>query len=102
MQETRVAQLEERIAALEMIVGQRPVDPEFLYTPPEVATWLRCGKTNVYDLMNRGDLASTRVGAGRAGLRVRGSSLIAFLDERTDGGPSPRGTFKYLAKHLDR
>jgi len=102
MQESRVAQLEERIAALETIVGQRPVDPDGLYTPTEVATWLRCGKTNVYDLMTQGELASTRVGAGKAGLRVRGSSLIAFLDERTDGGPSPRGKFKFLGKYLDR
>lgn len=91
-----INELAERLAALEELVRQRPIDKDCLYTPTEVATWLRCGKSNVYDLMLSGDLASTRVGAGKAGKRVRGSDIAAFLEERTEGGPSPKGTFRYL------
>jgi hypothetical protein len=72
------------------------IEPDRLYLVAEVADILRCGKTNVYDLLGEGSLARTTIGAGKKGLRVRGSDLLAFLDARREGGPSPRGSFKYL------
>jgi hypothetical protein len=72
------------------------INPDRLYLVSEVADLLRCGKTNVYDLLNEGDLARTPIGAGKKGLRVRGSDILAFLDARREGGPSPQGSFKYL------
>lgn len=101
MNTQRLEELEERIESLEMLVRRQPINPDCLYTPAEVATWLRCGKTNVYELMLGGELASTRVGSGKAGKRIRGSDIAAFLDERTDGGPGSRGDFKFL-KALNR
>lgn len=102
MRDDRIAELEERIASLEAIVRQQPINPDCLYTTAEVAERLRCGPQNVYNLILKGEIASTRVGAGNAGKRVRGSDLAAFLDERTEGGPSPKGNFKHLAKWLGR
>jgi hypothetical protein len=72
------------------------IEPDRLYLVAEVAAILRCGKTNVYDLLGEGSLARTTIGVGSKGLRVRGSDLLAFLDARRDGGPSPKGSFKYL------
>jgi hypothetical protein len=43
----------------------------------------------------------TKGGAGRKGLRVRGSALLEFLGSRTDGGPKPMMTYKHLAKYLN-
>ncbi len=72
------------------------INPDTLYVPAEVAGMLRCGKTNVYDLIKSGDLAVTKIGAGSAGMRVKGSALQAFLEARTEGGPKPKGRFKFL------
>jgi excisionase family DNA binding protein len=94
--ESRLEQIEERIARLEHHVGQLPVDQDSLYTVAEVAERLRCGKTNVYDLVDERALAVIRVGAGKGGLRVRGSDLLAFLDSRKTGGPKPAFEFKNL------
>jgi len=68
------------------------------YRPAEVASFLGCGKTNVYDLIAHRDLACTRIGAGNGGVRVKGSALLEFLASRTEGGPTPKGKFKYLRK----
>jgi excisionase family DNA binding protein len=76
------------------------IDPDSLYFPAEIAARLRCGKTNVYDLIKKGELAVTRIGSGRSGLRVKGSDLTAFLDARKEGGPKPKGRFKLLAEYL--
>jgi hypothetical protein len=98
----RVKMLEERVAALEAILGGGDrLDDDRLYFPAEVAAFLRCGKTNVYDLLTAGDLAVTRIGAGRKGLRVRGADIRAFLDDRKDGGPRPAGSFRHLSKYLE-
>jgi len=72
------------------------IEPDRLYLVAEVADILRCGRTNVYDLLSEGALARTTIGAGKRGMRVRGSDLLAFLDSRREGGPSPKGAFKYL------
>jgi excisionase family DNA binding protein len=93
------AALEARVAELEKRLGMAPtaaIDADALYTAQEAAERLRCGKTNVYDLMESGELAVTRTGAGRKGLRIRGSDLLAFLDARKEGGPRPRMAFKRL------
>jgi excisionase family DNA binding protein len=94
--ESQSKRLDERIVRLEQQVGQLPVDPERLYTIGEVADRLRCGKTNVYDLVDGRALAVIRVGAGKGGFRVRGSDLLAFLDSRKSGGPKPEFAFKNL------
>ncbi len=86
MSEDRIAQLEARVAALEDIVRQRPVDPDFIYTPAEVAERLRCSRTNVYDLLTRKELAHIKVGAGNKGFKVRGSDLLFFIESRKEGG----------------
>src|SRR4051812_32914291 len=99
--ESRLTELEERIARLERRLAQPALEPTTLYTMAEVAERLRCGKTNVYDLVDEKALAVVRVGAGNGGLRVRGSDLIDFLDSRREGGPSPRGRFKHLKGYLD-
>jgi excisionase family DNA binding protein len=94
--ESRLTALEERLARLEQKLGQVPVDPDLLYTMAEVAERLRCGKTNVYGLVDEKALAVIRVGAGKGGLRVKGSDLQAFLDSRKTGGPKPEFKFKNL------
>lgn len=90
--------LHERIKRLEELVGKScaRIEMDALYKPAVVASFLSCGKTNVYELLNSGELARTRIGAGISGVRVKGSDIAAFIDSRREGGPQPRGTFKYL------
>lgn len=85
--------IERRLAAIEM---RQPLEPDRIYTIAEVAAWLRCSSTNVYDLMSAGELAFTRIGAGRKGFRVRGSDLLSFLDARKEGGPRPAPRYARL------
>jgi predicted DNA-binding transcriptional regulator AlpA len=94
----KVRELEERVAALErLLIGDAArIDPLRLYEPAEVAAMLGCSRTNVYDLMMAGDLAKRAIGAGKKGFKVMGSDILAFLDSRKEGGPSPKGSFKYL------
>jgi hypothetical protein len=93
----KIEELEERIAALERLVrGTARIEPDVLYTPAQVALLLGCGRANVYNLMQSGQLARTALGAGKTGFRVRGADLLDFLDARREGGPLPRGTFQYL------
>lgn len=66
------------------------IEENAIYTPAEVAELLRCGKSNVYDLIGSGVLAVTRIGAGKKGFRIRGLDIYAFLDSRKTGGPKPR------------
>lgn len=97
----KMIELEERIANLERLLkGPSRIEPDVLYSVAEVAAYLGCGKSNAYDLLLSGDLAKTPIGAGRKGLRVRGSDLLRFLDTRREGGPAPQGSFKHLAKYL--
>lgn len=72
------------------------IEENAVYKPDEVAKLLRCGRSNVYELMALGKIATTSVGAGMKGKRIMGSAVLAFLEARTEGGPQPRGTFKYL------
>jgi excisionase family DNA binding protein len=100
----RFAALEARVAELETLIreGVLPAVPKLsiendtLYNVQEVARTLRCGKTNVYDLIESGQLAVTRIGNGRKGMRVRGADLAAFLDARKEGGPAPKTRFIFL------
>jgi hypothetical protein len=72
------------------------IDPDRIYLPTEVADILRCGLTNVYRLMSAGAIATITIGAGKRGKRITGRALRAFLEDRSEGGPVPRRTFKYL------
>ena len=72
------------------------IDKDAIYTPNQVAGLLCCGKSNVYDLLGAGDLAVTRIGAKGKCFRIRGSDILAFLDERKTGGPQPRVRYKLL------
>jgi excisionase family DNA binding protein len=87
-----------RVDAIEaMLASMRcATDPDMLYTANEAAERLRCSPANVYALLETGELAVTRTGAGRKGLKVKGSSLSAFLEDRTEGGPAPKMRFKHL------
>jgi excisionase family DNA binding protein len=93
-----LATLMARVDALEAMLasGSSAIDPDMLYTANEAADRLRCSPANVYALLDTGELAVTRTGAGRKGLKVKGSSIIAFLEERTEGGPAPKMRFKHL------
>jgi excisionase family DNA binding protein len=93
-----LATLMARVDALEAMLasGSSAIDPDMLYTANEAADRLRCSPANVYALLETGELAVTRTGAGRKGLKVKGSSIIAFLEERTEGGPAPKMRFKHL------
>jgi hypothetical protein len=73
------------------------IDPDQLYTVDEVASILRCSRTNAYDLLSTGQLARTPIGAGKKGMRVRGKDITAFLDHRREGGPPPTSI---ALKHL--
>jgi excisionase family DNA binding protein len=55
------------------------IEENAIYTPAEVADLLRCGKTNIYDLISGGHMAVIRVGAGKKGFRVKGADILAFL-----------------------
>jgi excisionase family DNA binding protein len=84
-------------AKIGIISADSPViRDDALYTPSEAASLLRCGKTNVYDLIESGLLAVCRIGTGSKGYKVRGSDLQAFMDSRVTGGPRPAMTFKHL------
>jgi hypothetical protein len=98
MNDDRLSRLEERVAALERILkpSTSRIEPDVLYTPSEVGDLLGCSRTNAYDLLMSGELAKTCIGAGKKGIRVMGSDILAFLESRKEGGPSPKGSFKYL------
>jgi excisionase family DNA binding protein len=98
--DSRLTELEDGIARLERQIGQMPIDEERLYTMAEVAERLRCGRTNVYDLVDERALTVIRFGSGKGGLRVKGSLLEAFLDSRKDGGPSSMCRFNHLKGYL--
>lgn len=92
-----IEELEARLAVLERLVGDVPrIEPDRLYEPEEAAAIIGCGRTNIYNLWLSGDLAKTVIGAGKKGMRVMGSDLTAFLESRKEGGPKPKGSFKYL------
>jgi hypothetical protein len=94
----KILELEERVVALERLLygDAARIEPTKLYEPTEVAALLGCSRTNVYDLMMAGDLARRAIGAGKKGFKVMGSDILEFLDARKEGGPSPRGSFRYL------
>ena len=72
------------------------IEPDRVYLPVEVADILRCGLTNVYRLMSTGAIATITIGAGKRGKRISGRALQAFVEDRTEGGPAPKRTYKYL------
>jgi excisionase family DNA binding protein len=77
-----------------------PIEPNAIYSMTEVAALLKCGKSNVYDLASQGDLAVVRIGAGRGGIRVMGSDLLAFLASRREGGAEPKKKYRHLQAFL--
>lgn len=91
----RIEALEARLAALEGTGG-----PDTLYTLDEAAARLRCSRINVWRLVDAGDLAAARVGAGRAGIRIRGAAIEAFLESRTAGGPKPEFEYVHLKEFM--
>ena len=77
-----------------------PIEPTAIYTVAEIADRLRCSKTNVYDLIGQKELAVVRIGAGRGGIRVMGSDLLAFLASRREGGAEPKKKYRHLQAFL--
>lgn len=101
-----MTELDARITAIELrLSGQSDavlsrIASTALYTPQEVADILRCGKSNVYELITSGELAVIRVGAGKHGMRIKASDIDAFLESRRTGGPTAPGGFKHLKRYL--
>lgn len=85
--EDKIDALVRRVESLEARLGVP--QPEILLTAGEVAGRLRCGVTNVYDLIASGDLEAVRTGAGKKGYRVSGPALRAFLERRSAPTPTP-------------
>lgn len=97
--DARITAIEQRLSGLSDAALAR-IASTALYTPQEVADVLRCGKSNVYELMTSGELAAIRVGAGRHGMRIKASDLDAFLESRRTGGPTQPGGYKHLKRYL--
>ncbi len=74
------------------------IEPSAIYTPSQACEHLTCSLSNVYDLISSGQLARVAIGAGKKGYRILGSDLLLFLESRREGGPQPKGTFKYLGR----
>ena len=93
--------LSKRFQTPESLFGTKPppIEPAFLYTADEVAKHFRCGTTNVYRLAESGGLGMTRVGSGSKGLRFSGADILAFLDDRQEGGPAPLpSSYRHIGK----
>src|SRR4051812_10794038 len=91
--------LEARIAKLEAWMAASPretIEPAAIYTAQEAADLLRCSVGNIYDVIEIEDLAVIRTGSHRKGFRIKGSDLLAFMEDRTSGGPKPKFVFKHL------
>lgn len=95
---SRIAELERRLSAIESTLGRPDVhiDPSKIYTAINIGHILQCGKSNVYDLLRTGALASVAVGSGKSGLRVLGADILAFISSRRTGGPRPVVSVKNL------
>jgi excisionase family DNA binding protein len=77
------------------------IESSAIYTAKKVAEFLRCGLTNVYKLAKDGHLAVTQIGTGTKGFRFQGSDLMAFLEDRKSGGPSPSpSSYRHIGKFL--
>lgn len=50
--------------------------PPLLFTPEEVASFLRIGRHRVFDLIRQGDLRSVKIGSSR---RVSARALVAYV-----------------------
>jgi excisionase family DNA binding protein len=97
--DARIAAIEQRLSHL-FDTGLATTASSTLYTPQEVAAILRCGKSNVYELIASNELAVIRIGAGKHGMRIKASDLDAFLESRRTGGPTGTGGFKHLKRFL--
>lgn len=93
----RIAELETQLEAARIQPEVVPtIEPNALYNVKQVQQRLDCKSTNVYDLLNTGQLAHVNIGSGMKGKRVWGRDITAFLDSRRTGGPTPNSSFKYL------
>lgn len=54
-----------------------------LYRVPELADAIGCSKTKAYELVNKGEIPSVKIGNM---LRVPAAALKRFIEERTTGG----------------
>lgn len=63
----------------------------------QVAQRLNCSLSNVYALVESGELAHTLVGANGKGIRVSDDQLKAFLAEREKKKPDPDPSKEPLA-----
>jgi excisionase family DNA binding protein len=59
--------------------------PPLLFTPEEVARFLRIGRCRVYNLLRQGDLASVKVGSSR---RVSARALSEYVTQLELGEPA--------------
>jgi excisionase family DNA binding protein len=59
------------------------MDSQLLYSPEEAARLLSIGRTQLYELMARGELASVKVGRNR---KIKAAELRRFVDELLEAG----------------
>lgn len=76
-----------------------------MYTVEEVAQLLNCSESNVRNLIRKGDLVETPIGAsGEAGKRVTKANLEAFIEKRTkrerETNPAKSRPSRPLLRHL--
>lgn len=55
---------------------------KFLYSISEAANLLGIGRTNLYGLLNRGELVSVQIGTRRL---IKSDSILALIDRATAG-----------------
>jgi excisionase family DNA binding protein len=58
------------------------VEPDRVYTVPQVAELLHVGAETVRRWLRRGELQGFMLGGTKLGYRVRGSELLRFIQER--------------------
>jgi len=63
-----------------MDAGFNDIAMEKIYTVPEVADYLKLSKSKVYNLVQRGEIPSIKIGRN---VRIRESDLDQWLDDQT-------------------
>jgi len=58
------------------------MEPDRVYTVPEVADLLRVGQETVRRWLRRGELQGFMLGGTKLGYRVRGAEILRFLEAR--------------------
>lgn len=66
----------------------------------QVAQRLNCKNSNVYSLIEKGELIAVKIGANGGGVRVLEEDLSEFIETRRTSPPERTSTEKVKLKHL--